>query len=213
MRVSLIITNYNYAEYVGRSIQSALNQNVLTKNFYEVIIIDDGSTDASKKVVESYRNDVKVIYNDRNYGLPYSINKAIKASNGMYVLRLDSDDWIDNNCLQILSMFLDNYKDFDYVWPDYNLYDKKENIIGINSKPLGAGVMFRKKILFELGLYDENMLINEDKDILIRCQNKYKGYHIKLPLYKYFKHGKSMTSNFNQVKKFDNLLNEKHQTT
>ena len=41
-------------------------------------------------------------------------------------------------------MFLDNYKDFDYVWPDYNLYDKKENIIGINSKPLGAGVMFRK---------------------------------------------------------------------
>ena len=52
------------------------------------------------------------------------------------------------------------------------------------------------------------MLINEDKDILIRCQNKYKGYHIKLPLYKYFKHGKSMTSNFNQVKKFDNLLNE-----
>ena len=76
MRVSLIITNYNYAEYVGRSIQSALNQNILTKNFYEVIIIDDGSTDASKKVVESYRNDVKVIYNDRNYGLPYSINKA-----------------------------------------------------------------------------------------------------------------------------------------
>ena len=49
-----------------------------------------------------------------------------KASNGMYVLRLDSDDWIDNNCLQILSMFLDNYKDFDYVWPDYNLYIKKK---------------------------------------------------------------------------------------
>ena len=79
----------------------------------------------------------------------------------------------------------------------------------LNSNPLGAGVMFRKQLLIDIGLYDEKMLINEDKDILIRCQKITKGYHLKLPLYKYFKHGKSMTSDQKKMNKYTNLLNKK----
>lgn len=210
MRVSIIITNYNYSRYLTRAIQSSLNQNTTQKNFYEVIVVDDFSKDKSKEVIKSFGNDIIPIYNKKNYGLPYSINKGILKSKGIYILRLDADDWIDNNCISILAMFLDKYKNYDYVWPDYNLYDKYENVIAVESNPLGAGVMFRKQLLVDIGLYDEKMLSNEDKDILIRCQKIAKGYHLKLPLYKYFKHGKSMTNDQKKMNKYTNLLKEKH---
>ena len=96
--ITIYITNHNYGKYIKQSIESVLNQTY--KNF-ELIIIDDGSTDNSKNVIEKYTNNkkVKIIYQN-NKGLTVSNNIAIKISQGKYITRLDADDWLDPNFLR-----------------------------------------------------------------------------------------------------------------
>lgn len=210
MHVSLIITNYNYGKYLTRAIQSALDQYYEIKDLFEIIVVDDFSTDNSREILKDFKDEIKILLNEKNYGLPSSLNKAIKKSRGMYILRLDSDDWLDRYCVHILANFLNSYRNYDYVWPDYNLYDEYENLIEINSKPLGAGIMFRKQTLIDVGLYDEDMHTHEDKDLLIRCREKFNGYHLKLPLYKYIKHKNNMTNNKQRISNYYKKLTNKH---
>ena len=210
MRVSIIITNYNYGRFLGRAIQSSLAQTVLSKGECEVVVVDDGSTDNSNKVIESYLPDIRQIRHEKQRGLPAAVNTGIKRSRGAYVLRLDADDWLDRHIAFLLSYFLDHNKEFGFVWPDYYVYDEHERILDRISQPQGAGVMFRKQLLVDVGLYDEEMLVHEDKDILLRCMDLYPGYHIKMPLYRYYRHGANMTMKENMVKHYEKILENKH---
>ena len=210
MRVSIIITNYNYDRYLGRAIQSSLAQTILPKEELEVVVVDDGSTDNSRKVIESYLPDIRPLYHEAQRGLPAAVNTGIRASRSLYILRLDADDWLDRHAAFILSYFLDHNKEIGFVWPDYYVYDEQERVIDRISEPQGAGIMFRKQLLVDIGLYDEEMLINEDKDILLRCVEKYQGYHLKLPLYRYYRHGANLTSQEERVEHYNKRLASKH---
>jgi glycosyltransferase involved in cell wall biosynthesis len=210
MRVSIIITNYNYDRYLGRAIQSSLAQTVLPKEDWEVIVVDDGSTDNSRKVIESYLPDIRPLYHEQQRGLPAAVNTGIRGSRSLYILRLDADDWLDRYTSFILAYFLDHNKEIGFVWPDYYVYDEQERVIDRISEPQGAGIMFRKQLLVDIGLYDEEMLINEDKDILLRCMEKYQGYHLKLPLYRYYRHGNNLTNQKERVEHYDQHLASKH---
>ena len=97
---SIIICCYNSEKYIKETIDSILNQ---TYNNIELIIIDDGSTDNSRKIINNYLKNKKIkkIF-QKNKGLNISNNIALKASNGEYILRLDADDWLDPNCIEIL---------------------------------------------------------------------------------------------------------------
>ena len=83
MLVSIIITNYNYGNYLHRGIRSCLNQ-TLPVNEFEVILVDDFSKDNSHSVVEEYRSlpNFKYIRNKKNLGVAHSANTAIKRSKG-----------------------------------------------------------------------------------------------------------------------------------
>lgn len=90
-RVSVIIPAYNTEKYVDQSIKSALEQTV--KNI-EVIVVDDGSTDATQEIIKSFSdNRIRLIVNDCNRGLRYSLNRAIREAKGEWIALLDSDDW------------------------------------------------------------------------------------------------------------------------
>ena len=210
MRVSVIITNHNYGRFLGRAIQSSLAQTVIPKEDWEVVVVDDGSSDNSRRVIESYNPDVKALYHDEQRGLPAAINTGIRSSRGAYVVRLDADDWLDRHAIFILAYFLDHNKEVGFVWPDYYVYDEYERIIDRISTPQGAGVMFRKQLLVDVGLYDEEMLIQEDKDILLRCMKKFPGYHLKVPLYRYYQHSHNMTNQIEKVKEYEQRLEDKH---
>src|SRR5210317_2136774 len=103
--VTVYITNHNYGMYINKAIKSVLNQSF--KNF-ELIIIDDGSIDNSKEIIEKYKNHkkIKIIY-QKNKGLTVSNNLATRLSRGKYIMRLDADDWLDMNALQIMSNYLE----------------------------------------------------------------------------------------------------------
>ena len=89
--VSVIIPVFNQELYIGRCLRSLFDQS-LEKDKYEIIVIDDGSKDKTKQILKSFGNQIKILTNNTNRGLPYSLNKGIKAAQGSCIGRVDSDD-------------------------------------------------------------------------------------------------------------------------
>ncbi len=210
--ISVIIPIFNQQRFVERCLRSIINQ-TLSKTIYDIIVIDDGSTDNTKKILENYKDKIKILSNKKNLGLPYSLNKGIKASQAQYIVRLDSDDYVNENFLLFLSTFLDMNKVIGAVSCDYMLVDDNEEILSRkNSKnyPIACGIMFRRDCLIDIGLYDEKFLLMEEQDLRIRFLNKYKIANIEIPLYRYRRHDRNITSNRTNMKKYNNLLKMKH---
>ena len=115
-KVSVIISAYNNNGFLEKSLKSILNQNF--RNF-EIIIANDGSTDNTSKIIlallKKSRKSFMFIDSQKNYGLPYMLNKCIFNSRGEYISRHDVDDISLINRLRIQSKFLDTNKSIDVV--------------------------------------------------------------------------------------------------
>ena len=198
-KVTICIPTYNRDYYLGRCIRSILNQN-FPKESYEIIVVNDGSTDKTDLVLNSFSDDIKVIKNKKKIGLSRSLNKAIIKSSGKYFLRLDSDDYVNENYINFLFNTLDyNRNTFDGVKCDYYLGDDKENIIkrcDADKKPIACGIIFKVKDLFEIGMYNEKIKIFEEIDLIKRLNKKkrFKIFRIPIPLYRYRMHRSNMTN-------------------
>lgn len=109
--VSVIIPNYNHAKFLDKRIQSVLNQ---TYQDFELIILDDCSTDNSREIIEKYRLNKKVsmiIYNEANSGSTFKQwKKGIDLANGEYIWIAESDDYADNLFLEKTTALMDKYK-------------------------------------------------------------------------------------------------------
>ena len=194
MDISVVITNYNYEKFLARSIRSALDQSY-PKSKYEVMVIDDCSTDNSRKIIESYGEQIRTIYNSKNEGLAASCNIAIRQALGSFVIRVDADDYIHNDFLKLHQLFLANNKDMDATSSDYYEVDLKEKIIRRKNGvtwPIACGIMYRVDQIIDLGLYDE-ILPREDVEFRQRFLKKYQIYNIPIPLYRYTIHEESKT--------------------
>ena len=110
MKVSVIMAVYNGEKYLKESIDSIINQTF--KNF-EFIIINDGSTDGSLKILDSYKDDdrLKVLNNEQNKGLIYSLNRGINEARGIYIARMDADDIAYLNRLEEQVALMDSNKE------------------------------------------------------------------------------------------------------
>lgn len=125
--VKVYLTNHNYQKYIKQAIDSVLSQKF---RHFEVIVIDDGSTDNSKKIIEIYRNDPKVtIVYQENKGLNVTCNIALKLSHGKYIMRLDADDYLDENALFVMADMLEREEELKMIFPDYYLGDERGDII------------------------------------------------------------------------------------
>lgn len=90
--LSYIVLVYNYERYIGQAIRSILDQTVQD---FEIIVVDDGSTDRSRSVVESFGDPrIRLLVNPRNLGGGASYNRAVEAATGEYLVNLDADDWV-----------------------------------------------------------------------------------------------------------------------
>ena len=212
VKVSVLIPVYNAELYIGRCIRSLLNQ-TLNVDDYELIVIDDGSTDNTESVIKSYIGDLRYYKNKKNSGLPSALNLGIKKSRGQFVVRVDSDDWVHPEYLNTLSLALKLNNHLDAVACDYYLVNNNQEILeykNCKKDPIGCGVMFKIQQLISLGLYDKNFLIKEDEDLIIRFNKKYNVTRIPIPLYKYRKHEKNMTNDDSQVLKYSKKIKKKH---
>ena len=105
MKFSIIIPAYNIEKYIEKCIESILNQ---TYNNYEIIIINDGSTDNTLKKIKKYEKDNVIIIDQNNKGLSESRNIGVKKAKGDYILFVDGDDFVDNELLETLNNIIDN---------------------------------------------------------------------------------------------------------
>ncbi|NRA65830.1 MAG: glycosyltransferase [Pseudobacteriovorax sp.] len=208
-KVTVYIANHNYQEFIEKSILSVLSQ---TMQDFELIIIDDGSTDNSKEIIEKHLDHPKVtaIF-QKNNGLNITNNIAIRASSGEYIMRLDADDYLDSHALAILSSTLDRSPETGLVFPDYYLIGTDESILGIQKRhdfdavklkdqpAHGACTMIRKKLLEEIGGYDESYKCQDGFDLWIRSVKRYDVKNINLPLFYYRQHPTSLSKNEEKI--------------
>ena len=199
-KVSIIITNFNRKEFLSRSIRSCLEQSLSRNINTEIIVVDDGSTDDSMKLLEMFKDSVKIIKLKKNRGVAYASNVGIKKSSGDFVLRLDADDFLNKYAIQFLSEVLINNKNLDFVYCDHFRADEmgfKEELIKLDNFEVlfehGAGVMFKRRVFNKIGFYDESLKNCEDYDFLIRVTRKFKGFYLPIPLYRYYIHGANIS--------------------
>ena len=209
--LSIIVPTYNHEKYIARCIRSLINQNY-QRSFYEIIVIDDGSTDNTIKILENFKDQITLIKNKKNLGLAATLNKAIKKCRSPYLVRVDSDDYVNENFIFFLRYFLEFNNELDAVACDYYLVDEKENIIercNSNEKPIACGIIFRLDQLVKIGLYDKRFKLFEDRDLRKRFLKKFNIFRIPLPLYRYRRHEKNITNDKKNIKKYKKLLNKK----
>lgn len=212
MEISIVITCHNYARYLGRAIRSSINQSY-PKNKYEILVINDASTDETKNIMDSFLGYIRPIHLENNVGLAEARNIGIKRAIGQHVVYVDADDYIGENLILIESLFLREHKDWDAVSCNYDVIDNQGNVLEIKNgkeEPIACGIMFRNDRLFEIGLYDPSFKIMEEKELRQRFEKKYKIGHVNLSLYRYRKHGQNLTNNKQAVEYYTNLLNKKN---
>lgn len=210
--ISVIITTFNYEKYIERAIRSALDQSLSKKN-YEIIVVNDASTDNTAQILENYADDVRLINLGKNVGLSAARNIGIKKARGQFIFFLDADDYMHKDLLLIQQTFLNENNALDAVSVDYYLVNERGvhlEHINADKKPIACGIMFRKDFLHNIGLYDESFRAREDEDLRIRFLKKHKIYNIILPLYRYRMHDNNLTKNKEEMKKYKKKLQSKH---
>jgi len=210
--VSLIITTYNYAQYVERTIRSALEQS-LPQNQLEILVINDCSTDRTPDILANYEDEVRVYNLEKNLGLSGARNFGIKKARAQFVVFLDEDDYIHRDSLKTQKLFMDENNALDAVSTDYYLVDERgQHIKHVSSEeePIACGIMFRKDFLFNIGLYDESFRSREEEDLRIRWVEQYGIYNLILPLYRYRMHDHNLTKNTAAMDEGSEMLQKKH---
>ncbi|MFM1999690.1 MAG: hypothetical protein RL204_1637, partial [Bacteroidota bacterium] len=195
--ISLIITAHNYAQYVERAIRSALDQS-LGNSEYEILVINDASTDHTAEVLENYEEEVRVFNLEQNLGLAGARNFGIQKAKGQFIIFLDADDYIHRDLLKVQKLFLEENTKLDAVSTDYYLVNERgERIehVCAEEKPIACGIMFRKDFLYNIGLYDEKFRAREEEDLRIRWTEQYNIYNLIVPLYRYRMHDTNLTKN------------------
>lgn len=203
MKISIIIPAYNAQRTIKKSVDSALNQN-FPQEGYEVIVINDGSTDNTLEILKSYGEKIKVI-NQENQGYLKASNKGFREAKGEHVIKLDADDCFEPTILKEMAAILNKKPEIDFVYCDY--YEKtflggikkvstKDNIFNT----IGIGIMYKKDKFAEQGFFDERVMFAE-YDLLLKTKGKWKGYYIEKPLFYYNRRQESITGSQQWVKK------------
>lgn len=184
-KVSVIIPMYNACSTIIDCIESVINQNY---SYYEVIIIDDGSTDESYKIVEDYIQQKKlnhkiILVKQKNSGPSKARNKGIQLSTGKYIAFLDSDDiWMHNKLIKQISI-MENDSDIKLSGTSVKgkLIKDKRNIIEITFKKLlyrnyfmTPTVIVKKEVLDLVGGFDEKKKYSEDYDLWLKIASENK---------------------------------------
>lgn len=221
-KVSIIMPCYNSEKYIEKAIQSVLEQ---TYRNFELIIIDDDSTDKTWEIIEQYaKKDFRVICtrkSENEKGISKSMNKGIEMARGKYITRMDSDDIIIPEKILRQVQFLDENEEYGICSVNIAMMDNLGNIYNENVYPEqkvpsewtflwtnpvpNAPCMYRTSIIKGNNITFSNLRTAEDYDFLEKLITKTKVYMINLPLY-YYRYNEKSTYNRNRIETFKNSL-------
>ena len=209
--ISIVMPIFNAEKYLIYALKSILLQTIEN---WELILIDDGSTDNSFEILNNI-NDKRFIKlkNDRNYGNSYSCNRGIEMAKGKYIARMDADDICFPNRLEMQLKFMENNPDVDAIsCGSIKTNNKLDIIYGIDTPPtdhkeitklywfnkqilfgtniwITDGALFAKSEWFKKWHYDENIFFAQDFDLMFRANSESNYSNVKDILYIYRKSG------------------------
>ncbi|WP_134699315.1 glycosyltransferase family 2 protein [Ammoniphilus sp. YIM 78166] len=220
-RVTVVIPTYNRAKFLPRAIRSILKQN--TKH-WKLLIVDDGSTDDTKKVVKRFLEDERIRYVrlKKNRGVSYALKKALSMVDTPFFVQLDADDWFEKKtikaCLKAMkkssnkvAMVYGNEK----VWKQsksgkikYVKTKKKRQLKGkydfITYHPMVYPRFYRRKALRSVGGWTTKVphggRFAEDRQILLKLAGRYPFKWINKPLYNHLTHANNNSRKSNSKK-------------
>jgi glycosyltransferase involved in cell wall biosynthesis len=196
-RVSVIIPTYNHAEYLPEALDSVLNQ---TYEDYEIIVVDDGSTDNTKDIMKPYLHEIHYIHQE-NSGPSKARNNGIRISSGQYIAFLDADDRWTPDKLEIQVQLFDLSPEVGLVFADAEVLEASQTegisffeMVGFRKTQttdsgevsgafeklleknfIQTGTVIARRECFErVGFFDESLKLAEDKDMWLRIAGLYK---------------------------------------
>ena len=200
-KISVIMPAYNSEKYIGEAIESILNQ---TFTDFEFIILNDGSTDNTAKIIKEYvKKDkrIRFINSKKNQGFIASLNKCLDVSVGQYIAKMDSDDISLPERLEKQVKYLDLHKNVGLLGTGYRAFDKKEfdvihptkvTIFDMIKGSYVTIVMFRKNIIDKFDLrFNPEFIYAEDYEFYSRFIRYAEIHNLAEILYLYRWHGEN----------------------
>ena len=206
-RVSVILCCYNDADRVATALES-LEKQTLARDRYDVIFVDDGSTDDTEHVARAFQRRLHLRYvrHPLNRGLPASCNRGLREASGDYCIRLDADDVFDPTILEVMCPPLEaGLADFVYCdRVDYDVQRHESRAVCLEPFNLfhliAVGTMMRRDLLQAIGGYRN--LFWEEYDLYLRylLKSSRPPHHIPQPLVTHMIRGDSMTADRRRVR-------------
>lgn len=206
-KVSVVMSVYNGEQFLHEAVDSIIAQ---TYQDFELILVDDASTDSSPSIIESYQ-DPRIIHltNETNLGLTRSLNIGLLAAKGEFIARQDADDTSDPKRLQRQVDFLSNHTQVGLVGTRGLIIDTSGRALELLQFPtsdveiqdlltrqncfLHGSVMFRRDCIENVGLYREQFTFSQDYDLWLRIAEKYSLANLDSILYNYRFDGKAIS--------------------
>lgn len=202
--VSIILPVYNGEKYLKESINSILSQ---TYNMFELIIVDDCSTDSTRSIVEHYMlldKRIKYIKNENNYKLPRSLNIGFENAKGKYLTWTSDDNIYHENAIEVMVDYLENHNDIQMVYCDYNEIDETGEFIQqiqvgqperlFWKNIVGACFLYKSSIAKKIGGYATDRFLVEDYDYWLRIYLNGQITPLHKCVYNYRVHKDSLTA-------------------
>lgn len=204
-KVSIVLPVYNGQKYLRESIESILKQ---TYEDYELIIVNDASTDHTLEIAAEYAakdSRIRVFSNDHNSKLPQSLNNGFAQASGEFYTWTSDDNVMLPDCLERMVETFREHPEVDLIYGKQAFIDESGKITGHRKYPkdmddiyirdiVGACFMYRKKVQEKLGGYDISKFLVEDYDFWLRAYEQFRFYYLPEELYLYRNHPGSLTS-------------------
>jgi glycosyltransferase involved in cell wall biosynthesis len=215
--VSVVIPAYNYAKFLANTVDSVLCQ---TYGNFELIVVDDGSVDNTRAVVEAYHDGrVRYVFQE-NSGLSAARNTGIRQARFDYIAFLDADDeWMPDLLEAGMKAFASLPSEYGMVaggcaGMDYDgkrIEGRKRRVkldrelqardfVMKNPAPLSSSVIIKSCVFRDCGEFDTTLRSSEDRDMWIRAAMRYRVYYICRPLVFIRKHRQSMSAHANRMR-------------
>lgn len=203
-KVSIILPTYNSTKYIQQSIDSCLNQ---TYKNIELIVIDDGSFNDIKKIIQSYDDD-RIIYlrHKENLGLANALNTGFSNVNGEYLTWTSDDNFYDPGAIEIMAEALEKNPEIDFIYANYYTIDgrgKKLKSINVGSVKtldryncIGPCFLYRRRVYEKIGGYNPIFFLAEDYEYWLRIRKQFKMQKLNKFLYFYREHNTRLTTHY-----------------
>lgn len=219
--VSVLLAVYNGSQYIEKTVNSVLSQ---TYHNFELIIVNDGSNDETRKILKQYDyENVVIAHNDNNIGQTKSLNKAFKKSQGEFIARIDCGDWMEPDRLKLQVGYLDKNLSVDILGTDCQIHNLDSHSVSYISRPekyqdiktysifrtpvLHVSVLMRSSVFESLGGYNEKFYIAADFDLWSRAiHSGYKISNLQKVLTHYIAYHGSFASSNHEVSRIEKSL-------